>query len=141
MEDRTLKIDSGALVQLPGFAYEHKHMEFAKNWMAIIVSRDDSKPGGLERRFMERANYPFYYFVAPIRPGDVIEFGADIVSKRHSTRKWPYREYGVVRAIDAAELRYAPQPNALTALAFAITPSFQKSINLPIRTARKMVLP
>lgn len=105
----------------------------------MIEDRDPRAPGGLRRRFQPRAGVPFYYLVEGLKVGDVIEFGADRVSLKPSRqhRKQPKTVYGVIREINAELLRYTPQPNALTALAFSLSPTFRKQRNRP---ERKMVI-
>jgi hypothetical protein len=47
MDDLTLKIDTGALVEVPAFEPD----ECGHNWVAVIEDRDPRAPGGLRRRF------------------------------------------------------------------------------------------
>ena len=135
MDDLTLKIDTGAPVEVPAFEPD----ECGHNWLAVIEDRDPRAPGGLRRRFQPRAGVPFYYLVEGLKVGDVIELGADRVSLKPSRqhRKQPKTVYGVIREINAELLRYTPQPNALTALAFSLSPTFRKQRNSP---ERKMVI-
>ena len=123
MDDLTLKIDTGAPVEVPAFEPD----ECGHNWLAVIEDRDPRAPGGLRRRFQPRAGVPFYYLVEGLKVGDVIEFGADRVSLKPSRqhRKQPKTVYGAIREINAELLRYTPQPNALTALAFSLSPTFR----------------
>ena len=127
MDDLTLKIDTGAPVEVPAFEPD----ECGHNWLAVNEDRDPRAPGGLRRRFQPRAGVPFYYLVEGLKVGDVIEFGADRVSLKPSRqhRKQPKTVYGVIREINAELLRYTPQPNALTALAFSLSPTFRKQRN------------
>ena len=80
MDDITLKIDTGAPVEVPAFEPD----ECGHNWLAMIDDRDPRAPGGLRRRFQPRAGVPFYYLVEGLKVGDVIEFGADRVSLKPS---------------------------------------------------------
>jgi hypothetical protein len=134
MEDVTLKLDAGGLLEIPAFEPE----ECGRNWLAVIEDRDPAAPGGFKRRFLPRAGFPWYYTTDGLKVGDVIEFGADRVSLKHPERKQPKRVYGVIREVTPEALRYTPQPNALTALAFSLSPTFRKQQNRP---ERKMVLP
>jgi hypothetical protein len=104
MDDLTLKIDTGAPVEVPAFEPD----ECGHNWLAVVENRDPRAPGGLRRRFQPRAGVPFYYLVEGLKVGDVIEFGADHVSLKPSRqhRKQPKRVYGVIREINAELLRY-----------------------------------
>ena len=132
MDDVTLKIDGGYLVEVPCFEED----DCGNNWMAVITGRAPDRPGGFERVFCPRGNPPFYYqAVDLIHKGDVIEFGADRVGRRG--RKLPKRCYGIVRSIDEHALVYCPQPGALAALAVASTPAFGKRKTV----GRKMVFP
>lgn len=77
-------IEEGALLQVP--IYEPH--QFGKNWMAAI-HRDPAAPNGLGRVFIERGHGQYYYVLNPnVRPGQVIEFGADYEkatgSRRHN---------------------------------------------------------
>ena len=80
MDDLTLKIDTGALVEVPAFEPD----ECGHNWLAVIEDRDPRAPVGLRRRFQPRVGVPFYYLVEGFEVGDVIEFGADRVSLKPS---------------------------------------------------------
>jgi hypothetical protein len=115
MDDVTLKIDSGALLEVPIFEKD----DCGHNWLAIIEGRDPQAPGGFRRAFCARAGAPFYYLTATLRPGQAIEFGADRVSLKLSrrNRKQPKRAYGVIKDLTTELLTYSPQPNALAALA------------------------
>jgi len=88
-DDLTLKIDTGAPVEVPAFEPD----ECGHNWLAVIEDRDPRAPGGLRRRFQPRAGVPFYYLVEGLKVGDVIEFGADRVSlkpsRQHSKQRQP----------------------------------------------------
>jgi hypothetical protein len=92
-----LKHDHGALTEAPIFE-THKR---GKNWMAII-SIDPTKPGGLERKFMNRARGEYRYLIGDLKEGDPIEFGADYYSCKQ--RKTPKRFYGVITKITETEL-------------------------------------
>ena len=121
MDDVKLKIDDGALVEVPIFEPD----VCGKNWLAVIEGRDKAQPGGLKRKFCPRAGTPFYYVVLDfVERGSVIEFGADRVSLKRPERKQPRRAYGIVREITADLLTYFPQPNPMTALALSISPAF-----------------
>lgn len=100
---RTDAIRLGAMESVP--VYEsHKR---GTNWLAVITE-DPSKPGGLERRFLERAKGDFYYMVAGLHEGDAVEFGADYSSGggRKSEKRW----YGVVTELtdDAVTFKQYP---------------------------------
>ena len=133
MDDVTLKIDSGALLDVPCYEWD----DCGKNWLAIIEGRDKKARGGLRRTFCDRANPPFYYFTAKLRPFQVIEFGADRVNTKRRT-KLPTRVYGIILEVTNKELRYSPQPNALTALAVASTPAMNPQMGTarPVRRFR-----
>lgn len=87
-----LKTELGALLDCPVYS-SHKR---AKNWLAK-VQMDPSSPGGLSRKFQDRAHGKYYYMVSAINIGDVIEFGADYYTA--SGRKDQQRVYCVVREI------------------------------------------
>ncbi len=67
MDDLTLKIDTGAPVEVPAFEPD----ECGHNWLAVNEDRDPRAPGGLRRRFQPRAGVPFYYLVEGLKVGDV----------------------------------------------------------------------
>ena len=128
MDDVTLKIESGYLIDVPIYEAD----DCGHNWLAVIPARAPERPGGLERNFCPRGNPPFYYAVESVRVGDVIEFGVDRVGKRG--RKLPKRVYGVVKSIDEHALVYTPQPSALAGLAVTATPAFRNRTRRPERT-------
>lgn len=105
-------IELGALVRVP-IHNDHKR---AKNWLAV-VRMDPKSPSGLARRFQARAHGRFYYLVDGIKPGDVLEFGADYYTG--SGRKDARRVYGVVVSITDGELvmdEYQTASEAFTVL-------------------------
>ena len=119
MDDVTLKLDGGALLEVPVFEKD----ECGRNWLAILECRDRQAPGGFRRTFCFRLGHPYYYDVKNVKVGQAIEFGADRVSLKlmRAGRKRPKRAYGVVKAITEESLTYSPQPSALAALAVAAT--------------------
>lgn len=99
----TFAVAYGALTQVP--VYEsHKR---GKNWMAVIAP-DPRSPGGLARTFLPHARGEYYYLIEALKPGDVVEFGADYYTS--SGRKSAARWYGVVRNVteDKVEIEQAP---------------------------------
>lgn len=119
MDDVTLKLDGGALLEVPVFEKD----ECGRNWLAILECRDRQAPGGFRRTFCFRLGHPYYYDVKNVKVGQAIEFGADRVSLKlmRAGRKQPKRAYGVVKEVTKEFLTYAPQPSALAALAIAST--------------------
>ena len=101
-DDLLLKVEAGALVQVPKGCWE-SHSR-GKNWLAVI-SPNPSSPGGLERSFQEKAKSDYFYLISGLSVGDAVEFGADYYSGRG--RKSPTRWYGfvVAKAADAIVVR------------------------------------
>jgi hypothetical protein len=93
----TLKHDHGALIEVPIFE-KHKR---GKNWMAVI-SINPTKPGGLGRKFMNRAHGEYKYSIEGLKKGNAIEFGADYYSSK--LNRTPKRFYGVIVEITEKEL-------------------------------------
>lgn len=82
MDEISLKISLGALIEVPKFEYHTR----GKNWLAII-SLDPDSPGGLARKFIKRARgESYYYFVDQLKVGDPIEFGADYYTTGNNKR-------------------------------------------------------
>lgn len=86
--DVYLPIEDGALTNVPAGCWEsHKR---GKNWLATIAA-DPTAPGGLARRFWDRAKGDSFYIVAgEVAAGDAVEFGADYYSGggRPSRKRW-----------------------------------------------------
>lgn len=99
------KKEMGYLVEVP--IYEgHKR---GRNWLAVI-SPDPKSPGGLARSFCEHGRGKYFYNVEDLKPGDVIEFGADYYTRSgHPSRN---REYGVVisNVADYLEIEFFDTP-------------------------------
>lgn len=84
-----LKVENGAIMEAP--IYEpHRR---GKNWCAIIHN-DPRGPGGIGRRFLEKARGDYLYMLGDLKRGDAIEFGADYSST--SGKRSPKRWYGIV---------------------------------------------
>ena len=95
-ETVTLLVEEGALTECPIFSRNSG----AKNW-AAVVTRDRTAPGGLARRFLNRAQ-GLYYNLTDVARGDVLEFGADYMSRRHN--RVYCRRYYVVSILTTREL-------------------------------------
>jgi hypothetical protein len=97
MQQVVLKVEYGALLEVP--IYE-SHWR-GKNWMAEIWI-DPKAPGGLGRRFFQKANGEYYYIIDRAKAPMAIEFGADYYSG--SGKKSPKRWYGVIIRVTTEEL-------------------------------------
>jgi len=124
MEGVILKIESGALAEVPCFEDD----ECGRNWCAVIEGRNPLARGGFDRRFLSRASLPCYYLIDGVERGDVIESGADRVSLKHPERKQPRRAHGVVQEVTETFLRYKPCVSALAALAEASLPAYPRRV-------------
>jgi len=92
-ERMKLEIELGALVDVPVYC-SHKR---GRNW-AATVKPDPRSPGGLARKFWQRA-YGHYFYMIPkdLQVGDVVEFGGDYYTS--SGRRSPERAYCVVLSV------------------------------------------
>ncbi len=95
MATMTLKIELGALSKVPSGCWEtHKR---GKNWCAEI-HKDPQSPGGLGRKFWEKAKGEYYYMVpSGLKPGAVLEFGADYYTGSGNPQRT--RVFAVVSAV------------------------------------------
>jgi hypothetical protein len=94
-----VKIEDGTI---PNHKY-HDHKR-ARNWVAV-VQRDMSKPGGLDRQFLQRA--PGHrVFVEGVEVGEVLEFAGDYYSAKGSQK--PDREYFLVRELTPEGMSLQP---------------------------------
>lgn len=113
MSMETFAVELGALTVVPVF----EHHKRGKNWLAVI-HKDPTAPGGLGRKFANRARGEYYYLVVDIKVGDVIEFGADYYTG--SGHKSAQRYYGVVRDITDDSLTIEEAPTAAAAFKLAV---------------------
>jgi len=97
MEEIKLEIKDGALFEVP--IYEENKR--GKNWMAIITP-DPKSPGGLARKFCNKANGVYYYMIDGLEVGNAVEFGADYYTG--SGRKQAGRWYGIIKTITDDEM-------------------------------------
>lgn len=91
----TIPIELGACLKsdLPRY-YDHK---CGTNWFAVI-SKNPSAPGGLDRKFCQKANGPYGYMLNCLKVGDVTENAGDYTAGGGS-RSRGGRFYGVVTGI------------------------------------------
>lgn len=94
---KSYKVFMGALQEVPIYE-EHKR---GKNWLSV-VSPDPTQPGGLKRERVPYAHGDYFYMVNGLRPGDVLEFGADYFTT--GGKRIPRRLYAIVSAITDTEL-------------------------------------
>lgn len=105
-------VREGAFVEVPVYTAHRR----ARNW-AAIVKPNPRAPGGLDRRFLERARGRYYYMIEGLEPGQVIEFGADYYS--YSGRRYPERWYGVVVSVAHDRVVFRPAKTQDEAFKFA----------------------
>lgn len=111
MEKCVIRLENGAALSAPVF---ERHPR-GKNWMAKIVL-DPAAPGGLRRKFFDRAHGDYYYLVPPgsLAVGDAVEFGADYYTS--SGRKVAKRWYGAVASVSETEIELARAETAREAV-------------------------
>jgi hypothetical protein len=107
METLSLRVEAGALVEAP--VWESRRG--GRNWLAVIAANPRS-PGGLDRRFMERGRGEYLYLLDRVRPGQPVEFGADL---GHQRIRW----YGVVVSLSDEALVLEHHRTARSACAAA----------------------
>lgn len=107
------RIEHGALIDCPVWEAHRR----GRNWWAEI-STDPRAPGGLARRFWERARGHYYYLVPDgLTPPVPVEVGADYYSSRG--RRHPRRWYGVITQVTSSQLVLAPCSTAREAIKLA----------------------
>lgn len=91
------RLEQGAMVNAPVYETHSR----GKNWLAII-EKDPKSPGGLSRRFCEKAKGHYYYFITNLKKNDPVEFGADYYTGSGKPSRSRY--YGVVISITDDEI-------------------------------------
>jgi len=105
---------NGALLEAP-VREEHAR---GSNWLAVI-DIDGTMPGGLSRRWVDRAKGACLYLVEKLALFDAVEFGADYTTSVGTKR--PKRWYGVIvaKTDDFLALEEAPSGKDAALLARA----------------------
>ena len=108
----------------------HEKLPGGRNWMATVRPAPTA-PGGLDRAWIARTQQQNdddgYYRLRPLRVGEVIEFGADMMGSRD--KRFKTRWYGYV--VRHADNMLVLHKTATPALAFAEGVAYAASVAPP----------
>jgi len=105
-----LQVEKGYLLEVLAYSRSPKRRDEDKNWLAVIEDFDPEAPNGLKRNFLKKGNGKYYYSVKELKPGDVVEFGADTFNRYNKTTDY-YRHYAVVLEVADEYLKLATSDN------------------------------